>query len=144
MSQGEQHLAQKVVHHMLVNDPFSRWLGIELVHVAPGEVRLQMRVRAEMLNGFGVCHGGIAFALADSALAFASNTGGKLTMSIENSITYPEKIVAGDLLTAETEKLYQGNRLATYLVNIHRQDGTLVAHFRGTVYQTRKDHFPAT
>ena len=79
---------------MLEHDEFSRWLGLEVTHVAPNAATVRMTVRPEMVNGFGVCHGGIAFSLADSALAFASNTHGRLTVSIENSIRYPAAIMA--------------------------------------------------
>ena len=85
---SEQALAERVVAHMLEHDEFSRWLGLEVTHLAPNAATVRMTVRPEMVNGFGVCHGGVAFSLADSALAFASNTHGRLTVSIENSIRY--------------------------------------------------------
>lgn len=125
---------------MLAHDPFSRWLGVELLEIGPGRVSLRMTVRAEMTNGFGVCHGGVTFAFADSALAFASNTGGKLTVSIENSITYPVAVQVGDELRAEAEQEAAGRRVAYYRVRVTRADGTVVALFRGTVYQTYRDH----
>ena len=83
-----QSLAERVVAHRLEHDEFSRWLGLEVTHLSPNAATVRMTVRPEMVNGFGVCHGGIAFSLADSALAFASNTHGRLTVSIENSIRY--------------------------------------------------------
>jgi acyl-CoA thioesterase len=79
--------ATAIVQKMLANDAFSRWLAVEVLDVRVGGVTLRMKVREEMTNGFGVCHGGVTFAFADSALAFASNTGGKVTVSIENSMT---------------------------------------------------------
>jgi acyl-CoA thioesterase len=99
-----------------------------------------MKVRPEMTNGFGVCHGGVTFAFADSALAFASNTGGKVTVSIENSMTYPAPVKLGDVLTADAEQEATSRRLAYYRVRITREDGAVVALFRGTVYQTDRDH----
>jgi acyl-CoA thioesterase len=94
-----------------------------------------------MLNGFGVCHGGVTFSLADSALAFASNTHGRLTVSIENSITYPARIVAGDVLTAVAEEESATNRLGFYRVTVRRAED-VVALFRGTVYKTSQEFFP--
>ena len=79
----EQALAERVVATMVAKDAFSQWLGISVLTVAPRSVTVRMTVREEMLNGFGVGHGGVAFALADSALAFASHTHGRVTMSID-------------------------------------------------------------
>ena len=125
---------------MLANDAFSRWLAVEVLDVRPGGVTLRMNVRPEMTNGFGVCHGGVTFAFADSALAFASNTGGKVTVSIENSMTYPAPVQLGDVLTADAEQEATSRRLAYYRVRVTREDGAVVALFRGTVYQTERDH----
>ena len=130
--------AGRLVATMLASDAFSRWLGVELVALEPGGCTVRMTVRPEMLNGFGVCHGGVTFSLADSALAFASNTHGRVTMSVENSISYPASVAAGDVLTAIAEEKSAGNRLAFYDVTVRRQDQTVVALFRGTVYRTSK------
>jgi len=92
--------AKAVVEGMLARDRFSAWLGLELVSVAPGACTCRMTVRDEMVNGFGVSHGGIVFSLADSAFAFACNSTGFVTVSIENSIRYPAAIFPGDVLTA--------------------------------------------
>ena len=132
--------ATAVVRHMLAHDAFSRWLGVELVDVRPSRVKLRMAVREEMTNGFGVCHGGVTFAFADSALAFASNTGGKKTVSIENSMTYPAAVRVGDVLLADAEQEASSMRLAYYRIRVTRSDGAVVALFRGTVYQTDRDH----
>ena len=132
--------ATAVVRHMLAHDVFSRWLGVEILHVEPARVTLRMAVRQDMTNGFGVCHGGVTFAFADSALAFASNTGGKVTVSIENSMTYPAAVRVGDLLLAEAEREASSQRLAYYRVRVTRGDGAVVALFRGTVFQTDREH----
>ena len=76
-------LAQKVVNKMLSGDSFSNWLGIEIIEISKGYCKLKMRVREEMTNGFGIAHGGIAFSLADSALAFAANSDGIQSLSVE-------------------------------------------------------------
>ena len=132
--------AAAVVRHMLAHDVFSRWMGVEILHVEPARVTLRMPVRQDMTNGFGVCHGGVTFAFADSALAFASNTGGKVTVSIENSMTYPAAVRVGDLLLAEAEREASSQRLAYYRVRVTRGDGAVVALFRGTVFQTDREH----
>jgi acyl-CoA thioesterase len=113
---------------------------VEILHVEPARVTLRMAVRQDMTNGFGVCHGGVTFAFADSALAFASNTGGKVTVSIENSMTYPAAARVGDLLLAEAEREASSQRLAYYRVRVTRGDGAVVALFRGTVFQTDREH----
>ena len=132
--------AAAVVRHMLEHDAFSQWLGVEIVELRPARVTLRMAVRQDMTNGFGVCHGGVTFAFADSALAFASNTGGNVTVSIENSMTYPAAVRVGDLLLAEAEREASSQRLAYYRVRVTREDGAVVALFRGTVFQTDREH----
>jgi acyl-CoA thioesterase len=140
-SASDEHtVARRVVETMMARDAFSQWLGISVLDVAPRSVTVRMTVRDEMLNGFNVCHGGISFSLADSALAFASNTHGRVTVSIENSITYPVAITAGDVLTARAEEESASNRLAFFRVTVRRQDDVIVALFRGTVYRTNKDY----
>jgi len=139
----EQSLAQRVVSAMMAKDAFSQWLRVEVVAVRPNAATVRMTVRDEMVNGFGVCHGGIAYSLADSALAFASNTHGRITMSIENAITYPKAIAIGDELVATAEQESATNRLAFFKVKVTRGEET-VALFRGTVYKTNQDFFPAT
>ena len=139
----EQQLAERIVAKMMERDEFSRWLGIDVTRIAPNTATVRMTVRPEMVNGFGVCHGGIAFSLADSALAFASNTHGRVTMSIENSIRYPAPIAPGDVLTATAVQESAGRRVAFFNVTVAKQGGDVVGLFRGTVYRTSRDHFEA-
>jgi acyl-CoA thioesterase len=141
-SDDPQRLAERVVARMLEHDAFSQWLGIEVTHVAPNAATVRMTVRPEMVNGFGVCHGGIAFSLADSALAFASNTHGHVTVSIENGIRYPAPIAPGDVLTAAAVEQSASRRLAYFDVTVRNQRDEPVALFRGTVYRTSREHFP--
>ena len=138
---SSQQLAERVVDAMMAADAFSRWLGIKGLAVRPREATVAMTVRGEMVNGFGVSHGAIVYALADSALAFASNTHGRITVSIENSITYPHAVRVGDDLVAKAEEESASNRLGYYRVTVTRDDGTVVGLFRGTVYKTKKDFF---
>ena len=137
-----QLLAERVVGEMLQHDAFSRWLGIEVTSIAPDAATVRMTVRPEMVNGFGACHGGIAFSLADSALAFASNTHGRVTVSVENSIRYPVAIAPGDVLTATAVQETAGRRLAFFNVTVTRGGGDVVGLFRGTVYRTSREIFP--
>ena len=136
----EQALAERVVRGMLARDAFSRWLGIEALEIAPRRSRLRMTVRPEMVNGFGVSHGGIVYSLADSALAFAANTHGHVTVAIENSISYPQPVAAGDVLVAIAEEETFANRLGFYRVTVCNQSDVLVAIFRGAVYRTNRAH----
>ena len=133
-----QALAERCVARMLEHDAFSRWLGLEVAEVRPGVAIVRLAVRDEMLNGFGVCHGGVTFSLADSALAFASNTHGRVTVSVDNAISYPAPVHAGDVLTAEAREEGGGARVAFYRVVVRRHDGATVAIFRGTVYRTSR------
>lgn len=137
---NDKHKARQVVDGMMRDDAFSRWLGIEVEEVADGYARLRMKVREDMLNGFGVCHGGVTFSLADSALAFASNSYGRLALALENNISFTQKVEAGDILAAETRELSSSARIAVYQVTVTNQHGETVAEFRGTVYKTRKEH----
>lgn len=127
---------------MMAADAFSQWLGIKVEELKPGYTKLEMTVRAEMLNGFGVAHGGIAFSLADSALAFASNGYGKVSLALENNISFTRKVVEGDILTATVEELSLASRIGVYRITVTRQDNKTVAVFRGTVYRTPEQHFP--
>ena len=136
---GLAELAEAVVAAMLARDAFTRWMGAELVAVRAGHCTLRMRVREDMLNGFGVAHGGIAFSLADSAMAFACNSTGQVTVAIDNAISYPAAIHLDDELVAVAEEESATNRLAFYRVVVRRGDA-VVAVFRGTVYRTQRLH----
>lgn len=137
---SETPLARRVVEGMLARDAFSRWLGLEVSDLAPGRCACAMTVRPEMVNGFGVAHGGIVFALADSALAFASNSHGRVALSIENSVRYPAPVRPGDTLVARAVEVHVTNRLGFYTVTVTNQDGIEVGLFTGTVYRTEREH----
>lgn len=136
----EQARAEAVVSQMLTRDAFSRWLGVELVTIRPRACTLRMKVRSDMVNGFGVSHGGIVYSLADSALAFASNTSGHVTVSVDNTISYPVAVQVGDDLIAVAEEETAGARLGFYRVTVARQDGTVVGLLHATVYRTPQKH----
>ena len=126
---------------MMVDDAFSQWLGVEIIEVEPGFAKIRMEIRPEMNNGFSITHGGVAYSLADSALAFASNSYGRVAVALETNISYIKKVHGGDILTAETEELSIGNTMGVYNVLITNQDNTKVALFRGTVFRTKEEHF---
>lgn len=135
-----QKLAEKVVRGMLAKDAFSQWLGIEAIEIAPRRSKLRMTVRKEMVNGFGVAHGGIVYSLADSALAFACNTHGQVSVAIDNQISYPAPVNVGDVLTAEVTEGSETKALGFYRITVTNQSDVVVAIFKGTVYNTKREH----
>lgn len=126
-----------IIRKMYEHDLFSQWLGIERKDEGPGYCMLEMVVRKEMLNGFGIAHGAISYALADSALAFASNSRGRHAVSIETSINHIKPIHAEDRLQAVAEEVSLGHRTGIYHIRILRGD-ELVALFKGVVYRKEK------
>ena len=137
-----KELATKIVDHMYNNDPFSKWLGIERVEDGVGTSLLRMTVTKDMLNGFGIAHGGITYSLADSALAFASNSYGDQCVSIETSISHTKAVKEGDVLTAIAKEANRTNKIAIYEISVFNQDNETVAIFKGNVYNTGKEWFP--
>ena len=135
-------LARKVVEKMITKDTFSKWLGIEILEITKGYCKLKMIVRKEMTNGFDIAHGGISYSLADSALAFAANSDGIQSLSVETSIAHTKKVMSGDTLIAETQEVSKNDKSAVYNINITNQDNIEVAHFKGKVYRTKREWFP--
>ena len=131
-------LEEKVFAKMYNHDGFSQWLGIKLLKVGPGTCSLQMTVRKDMLNGFSIAHGGITYSLADSALAFASNGHGRMSVSIETSISHTKKVIEGDVITAFAEEVSLSDKIGIYSIEVKNQSGEMVALFKGTVYRTPK------
>jgi len=129
--------AIRIVDQMMEKDYFSQWLGVERMDEKDGYCRLKMTIREEMCNGFGIAHGGISYSLADSALAFASNSHGKHAVSIETSISHIKPLRKGDVITATAEEISCSNRIGNYLVRVENEKHELVALFKGIVY--RKD-----
>ena len=84
---------KEIVNKMYTNDDYSKWLGISFIDVGLGFCRIKMEVRQEMTNGFDVAHGGVTFAFADSAFAFASNSLGRHAVSIETSISHTRPVL---------------------------------------------------
>lgn len=129
---------KNIPHKMLSLDPFSQWLGIEILSSGIGKVKLGLKIRKEMLNSMEKAHGGIAYSLADTAFGFAANTHGKYAVSIETSINHIEALNEGDYLTAESVIEKVGNKLGFNVVEVKREE-ELVALFKGVVYRTSKE-----
>ena len=134
----DKPIAGLVVKKMYDSDWFSQWLGIEVVEISKGKCKLSMTIRKEMLNGFGIAHGGITYSLADTALAFASNSHGVKSVSIETVISHTEPCVEGDLITAFAEEKNLTNKIGIYYITVSNQHQKTVAIFKGTVYRTGK------
>ena len=129
---------KQIIEKMMAADNMSQWLGIEVLNFDPGTVSVRMTVREEMVNGFGVTHGGITYSLADSALAFSANSHGMRAMSIETSISHLKSVHVGDILTAKTTQLNLTRKTGVYAMDVFNQNDELVAHFKGTVYRSDK------
>ena len=137
-----KNLAKKVVDKMMSGDAFSQWLGIEVLEISEGYCKLKMTVREKMTNGFKIAHGGIAYSLADSCLAFAANSDGVQSVSVETSISHTKKVVSGDTLTATAKEINKSSKTALYNISITNQNNIEIAHFKGTVYRTGQEWFP--
>ena len=135
----EKPSSSAIVDKMYENDLFSKWLGIDIVEKRIRKSKLTMTVRQEMVNGFGIAHGGITYSLADSTLAFARNSKGRESMSIETSISHTKPCHVGDVLTAEAIEESLSYKIAIYHISVKNQDNETVALFKGTVYRTNKN-----
>lgn len=129
-----KHIPEK----MLSQDPFSSWLGIEILEVSLGKCKVGLKIRPEMLNSMQKAHGGITYALADTAFGFAANTYGKYAVSIETSINHIEALGVDDYITAESTVEVTKNRLGFHYVEIKKGE-EIVALFKGVVYRTSKE-----
>ena len=131
--------ASEIIDKMFLNDPFSLWLGIQRIEEKPGEVTLELTVRNEMLNGFGIAHGGITYSLADSALAFSANGHGIQSVSIETSISHTKPVKEGDILRTHVVEESLTSKIGIYSIIIFNQNKEKVALFKGTVYRNGKE-----
>jgi acyl-CoA thioesterase len=142
MSTEKDKLAIEVVNHMMDNDFFSQWLGIEVLEIREGYSKIKMTVRKEMVNGFGIVHGGIPFSLADSAFAFACNNRNILSVALDTSINFIKPVQVDDVLTAEAKELHNGKSTGLYHIRISNQKNHEVAVFKGLCYRTDKSLIP--
>jgi len=123
---------------MVRRDRFTAWLGLAIDEIGPGYCKLHYRVTDTMLNGFEVIHGGVLFSASDSALAFACNSHGIITVALDVSISFARPARSGELLTVEAKEDHLGNRIGIYDIRTTNEAGELVALFKGTAYRTGK------
>ncbi len=130
-----QAVAEKVRDVMFADDAASRMLGLQIVDVSPGRAVATMMVRADMLNGFAICHGGLIATLADSAFAFACNSRNALTVASGFGIDILKSAKLNDVLTATAEETSLAGRTGLYDITVKNQNGELIAMFRGRSYR---------
>ena len=130
-SDSAQRLAEAVVRKMFEDDAASQKMGMRVVEVRPGYARVEMKVKREMTNGHGTCHGGYVFSLADSAFAFACNSYNFATVAAGCSIDFLIPVHAEDELTAEATEQALSGRSGVYDVSVRNQKRECVALFRG-------------
>lgn len=130
--------AKDIVNTMLAKDYFSQWLGIHVLELNEAYCKLSMVIKRDMLNGFGIAHGGITYSFADSALAFASNSVGRKCVSIETSISHLVSLKENDEIVAEASREAETEKLAHYQVKIYKSSdpSKTIALFKGIVYKT--------
>lgn len=137
--EDKDQLAKAVYHKMMEKDYCTQWLDAKPLVVEEGYCKLKMIVRKEMLNGHGILHGGIAYTFADSAFAFASNSYGRLAVSINASMMFSKSAKEGDVLIAEAKPLNVSYKTADFDVNVMNEAGEVYYYFRGTVYRSSKE-----
>jgi len=138
---SEQERAERSRDAMWGADEASRWFGMTCERVAPGEAVVTMRLEAHHCNGHKTCHGGVSYALGDSAFALACNSYNQIAVAQHNSMTYIAPAYAGDVLTAHAVERSRSGRSGIYDVRITNQNGALIAEFRGGSRVIRGQHF---
>lgn len=135
---NQDQLAHNVVEKMMADDKFSQWMGIKILAVSEGYSKISMIVREEMVNGFGIVHGGIPFSMADSAFAFACNNRNNLSVALDVTISFSKAVKVGDELIAEAKEIHNGRSTGVYLITILNGLNEHVALFKGTCFRTGK------
>lgn len=138
MNNEKDLFAGKVVTHIMQQDLFSQWLGIEVLEIKEGYSKIKMTVRKEMINGLGIVHGGIAFSLADSCFAFACNNRNVLSVALDTAINFIKPVYVDDKLTAEAKEIHNGKSTGLYHITISNQKNHVVALFKGTCFRTTR------
>jgi acyl-CoA thioesterase len=131
------HRARTMVEQLFDSDLASQSLGIEIIDVAPGRVRIEMTVRRHMVNGYGMCHGGFVFAFADSAFAFACNSYGEPMVAAGASIEFLAPTPLGERVVATATEVTRTTRHGIYDVAVTATSGTVLAQFRGRCSRLR-------
>jgi acyl-CoA thioesterase len=127
---------------MWAEDRASRALGMALDEVGPGRARLSMTVGEAMVNGHGICHGGFIFTLADSAMAFASNSHGERAVAAQATVNFLRPARLGERLTAFAEERARQGRTGIYDVRVGDAEGAVIAEFRGVTRSLGERFFP--
>lgn len=130
-----QRYASAAANKMWADDNASKALGMNLISVSPGRAELSMAVRADMINGHNVCHGGFIFSLADSAFAFACNSHNLKAVASGGRIEFLASAYLDDRLIATAQEAFQGKRLGIYDTVVKNQEGCLIALFRGNAHR---------
>ena len=133
--------AERAAAAMWANDPATQWFGMELIEVDEGRAVITMRVEPHHCNGHGTCHGGVSFALADSAFAFACNSRNVSTVGQNVMMSYLAPGRAGDKLTARAEEVSLTGRSGIYDVRVTNQEGHVIAEMRGFSRAIKGRHF---
>lgn len=124
----------EIINEMMNDDAFSRLLGMKVIQLTEGQCSIQLAVEGNFLNGMGIAHGGLAYSLADTCLAFAANSYGRKALSVETSISHLKKIKKDDILIAESELVSKGNNIGVFLIHVKNQFTESVALFKGHVF----------
>ncbi|QDF95392.1 phenylacetic acid degradation protein PaaD [Azoarcus sp. DD4] len=132
-----QTLAEKVRDGMYERDQAARSLEMKITAVGPGRATITMPVRDDMLNGFRICHGGLITTLADTAFAYACNSGNEQTVASGVSVDFMAPGKPGDLLTAAAQQVFEAGRTGVYDVTVTNQKGELIAVMRGKSYRLK-------
>ena len=135
-SSSNQNTPHQLAQAMMAADRVAQSYSMQLLEMSEGGCRLSMEVRQDMLNGLGVCHGGVIFSLADTAFAYACNSRNRKTVALNCLINFLTAVNECDTLTATAAEVFLGGRTGVYDVTITNQNGTIVAQFRGTSYGT--------
>ncbi len=133
-SMTPQQTAEHVRDGMYANDRAAQHLGLAITAIGPDSATVEMTVRADMLNGFAICHGGIVATLADTAFAYACNAGNEATVASGFSIDIVAPSHEGDRLIARARQVQRAGRTGVYDIEVHNQKGALIAVFRGKSY----------
>lgn len=128
---NKDQIARSVADAMLAAEGTGPAWGVEIEEAREGYARIRMRLRADMLNGHGIAHGGMIFALADSAFAYACNGRNLRTVAAQASIVFLDQAREGELLVAEAEEEALVGRSGVYNVSVRGEDGRTIAAFQG-------------
>jgi acyl-CoA thioesterase len=126
-----QELAEAVGREMYAKDRTSQFFKITLDEIRPGYARMSLRVTGDMVNGHGICHGGLIFTLADSAFAYSCNSHNHNAVASGCTIDFLAPAHVGDVLTAVAEERVLAGRSGIYDIDVRNQDGKRIAAFRG-------------